>query len=44
MYLRPEGIYQLKEAVLKREAKSVSAIAAEAVNDWLLKHGRPPVA
>jgi hypothetical protein len=44
VYLRPEGIYQLKEAVLRAEGESVSAIVAAAVNEWLVKHQRPPVA
>ncbi len=44
VYLRPEGIYQPKEAVLRAEGESVSAIVAAAVNELLVKHKRPPVA
>lgn len=44
VYLQPDGIRELKLAVLDRQATSVSAIVAEAVNAWLVAHDRPPVA
>lgn len=44
VYLQPEGIRELKLAVLDKEAESVSAIVAEAVNTWLQGRGRQPLA
>lgn len=44
IYLQPQGIRELKLAVLDGLGHSVSAIAAEALNEWLQKQGRPPVA
>jgi hypothetical protein len=43
--LSPAGcIKELKRAVLDDEAPTVSFAVAEAVNDWLVRHKRPPVA
>lgn len=43
IYLRPEGIKELKLAALDGDT-TASAIVAEAVNGWFQRHGRPPVA
>lgn len=43
VYLFPEGIKELKLAAVE-ESRTVSSLVAEAVNEWLQKHGRPPVA
>lgn len=44
VYLQPAGVRELKRAVLDGQAESISAAVADAVNAWLLKHKRPPVA
>lgn len=44
VYLQPAGVRELKRAVLDGQAESISAAVADAVNTWLLKHNRPPVA
>lgn len=43
IYLRPEGIKELKLAALDGDT-TASAIVADAVNAWFQRHGRPPVA
>ena len=44
VYMHREGIKELKRAVLDDLGENVSDLVCEAVNDWLLKHRRPPVA
>ncbi len=43
VYLQPEGIQALKMIALERET-TASEVVAEAVNEWLQRQGRPPVA
>lgn len=44
VYMHREGIKELKRAVLDDLGDNVSDLVCEAVNEWLLKHKRPPVA
>ena len=43
VYLFPEGIKELKLAAVEGN-RTVSSIVGEAVNEWLQRNGRPPVA
>ena len=43
IYMQPEGKKQIKLLALERGV-SASDCIVEAVNEWLQKHGRPPVA
>lgn len=43
VYMQPEGKKQVKLLALDRGV-SASDCIVEAVNEWLQKHGRPPVA
>lgn len=43
VYLRPEGIRELKLAALEGDT-TASAIVADALNAWFQRHSRPPVA
>lgn len=43
IYMQPEGKKQIKLLALERGV-SASDCVVEAVNEWLQKHGRPPVA
>jgi uncharacterized protein YkwD len=45
VYLHPAGVRELKKAVHVEElGESVSAVVAEAVNEWLQKRGLQPLA
>ncbi len=43
VYLQPEGIQAIKMIALERET-TASEVVAEAVNEWLQRQGKPPVA
>jgi hypothetical protein len=43
VYMFPEGIKELK-LIAAEEGRTMSSLVSEAVNEWLQKRGRPPVA